>query len=73
MAVIALEPITMGEEITISYLSDESLLRSRTERMGKLRNWGFECDCSVCGDPVDPVRAFCCQRSDCSGTMHREP
>jgi hypothetical protein len=42
----AIREIRPGEEITISYIDNET---DRATRMGKLeRLWGFKCDCAAC-------------------------
>lgn len=52
----ALRPISPGEEITISYLGNESILQlGRERRRQALSRLGFDCSCSRCerGDDVD--------------------
>jgi|EP01049_Picozoa_sp_SAG25_P002127 hypothetical protein len=44
--VAALRPITMGEEICISYIDTGGL--STAERRLELMDYGFACDCSRC-------------------------
>ncbi|KAH8663817.1 hypothetical protein BGZ61DRAFT_462631 [Ilyonectria robusta] len=48
MEVYAVRDIMEGEEITDSYTD---VARSRESRGKELRNWGFECECSVCDGP----------------------
>lgn len=50
------------DELTISYLQDEDLLKSIAIRQQKLQNWRFTCDCPRCCLPVDTGRGFRCQR-----------
>lgn len=40
--------IAVGEELCITYLSGEERKLSREERMSRLRNWGFACNCDRC-------------------------
>jgi hypothetical protein len=51
-----------GDEITISYLADEDLLKSVPIRRQKSQGWLFSCDCVRCdlGGNVDPSRGFRC-------------
>eukprot|EP00438_Fugacium_kawagutii_P017225 Skav206648 [mRNA] locus=scaffold863:73317:80128:- [translate_table: standard] len=53
--------ITEGEEITVSYLAEESLLESIASRRSQLEaTKHFLCNCSSCIQPLDPVRGFRC-------------
>jgi hypothetical protein len=49
-----------GDEITISYLGDEDLLRSIPERHKKTDGWLFECTCDRCQAEIDLCRTFRC-------------
>ena len=52
----ALRPIAAGEEITISYIGNESILQlGRERRLEALSRLGFNCSCLRCerGDGVD--------------------
>jgi len=51
-----------GDELTISYLQDEDLLKSTSVRQTKLQNWKFTCACPRCALKVDLGRGFRCQR-----------
>jgi hypothetical protein len=51
-----------GEELTISYLQDEDLLKSTAVRQAKSQNWRFCCQCPRCREPVDTGRGFRCRR-----------
>jgi len=51
-----------GDELTISYLQDEDLLKSTAVRQQKLQNWRFTCQCPRCCLPVDEGRGFRCRR-----------
>jgi len=51
-----------GDELTISYLQDEDLLKSNQVRVAKLQNWRFECACTRCALQVDMGRGFRCRR-----------
>ncbi|KAH7169910.1 hypothetical protein EDB81DRAFT_774068 [Dactylonectria macrodidyma] len=48
MEVYAVRDIRKDEEITDSYTD---VARSRESRSKELRNWGFDCECSVCKGP----------------------
>ncbi|KAK7063692.1 hypothetical protein R3P38DRAFT_2819805 [Favolaschia claudopus] len=41
----AIKPIAQGEEITISYIDPVETHQARVDRV---KNWGFECSCSLC-------------------------
>merc|ERR1712137_810665 len=56
---IALKP---GDELTISYLQDDDLLKSTIVRRQKLQNWQFTCACPRCSLHVDKGRGFKCRR-----------
>lgn len=51
-----------GQELTISYLQDEDLLKSTAVRRAKLQNWRFTCMCERCILEVDLGRGFRCRR-----------
>jgi len=51
-----------GDELTISYLQDEDLLKSTAVRQQKLQNWKFTCMCERCSLPIDVGRGFRCRR-----------
>mmetsp|Transcript_10324 Transcript_10324/g.22780 ORF Transcript_10324/g.22780 Transcript_10324/m.22780 type:complete len:514 (-) Transcript_10324:187-1728(-) len=51
-----------GDELTISYLQDEDLLKSTNVRQQKLLNWRFTCMCSRCKLQVDLGRGFRCRK-----------
>lgn len=51
-----------GDELTISYLQDEDLLKSTVVRQQKLQNWRFTCQCARCCLTVDMGRGFRCRR-----------
>mmetsp|Transcript_48367 Transcript_48367/g.90587 ORF Transcript_48367/g.90587 Transcript_48367/m.90587 type:complete len:521 (-) Transcript_48367:104-1666(-) len=51
-----------GDELTISYLQDEDLLKSTAVRQQKLQNWKFLCMCPRCSLNVDAGRGIRCQR-----------
>jgi len=54
--------LAKGDELTISYLQDEDLLKSTAVRQTKLQNWRFTCMCPRCALKVDLGRGFRCQR-----------
>ncbi|GAW80922.1 SET domain protein [Plasmodium gonderi] len=52
--------LTVGDELTISYLGDDDLYKSCNIRREKLTNWLFVCMCSRCTNPIDYSRGFKC-------------
>eukprot|EP00439_Symbiodinium_sp_Y106_P060727 s913_g9.t1 len=53
--------IPQGEEITVSYLAEESLLESTASRRSQLEaTKHFLCNCATCSQALDPVRGFRC-------------
>lgn len=54
--------LNRDDELTISYLQDEDLLKSSMVRQGKLQNWRFTCACTRCCLRVDAGRGFRCRR-----------
>lgn len=65
-----------GDELTISYLQDEDLLKSTLVRQEKLQNWCFTCQCERCILQVDMGRGFRCRKcrtgivyANASGTL----
>ena len=49
-----------GDEISISYLGDDDLIRSTGCRREKTKGWLFECECSRCNESLDLSRGFRC-------------
>eukprot|EP00438_Fugacium_kawagutii_P001791 Skav235970 [mRNA] locus=scaffold592:172045:176360:- [translate_table: standard] len=45
---IALRSVAKGEEVCISYIGDELLLKPSNLRRKALRPWGFQCSCPRC-------------------------
>jgi len=63
----ALRPLKAGDEVNISYLSDESLCKSTVPRRAALQGrWQFKCGCERCIAP-DTLRAFRCALPGCKG------
>jgi len=54
--------LNRGDELTISYLQDEDLLKSTSVRQQKLQNWRFLCLCPRCRLTTDVGRGFRCRR-----------
>jgi hypothetical protein len=50
------------DELTISYLQDDDLLKSIAVRQTKLQNWRFQCACTRCCLTVDVGRGFKCRK-----------
>lgn len=70
-SLVALQPIDVGEEITINYGSDEELLmpaEARQEWYMKTRGHG--CWCARCDEPEDTLRAFACSTDGCRGYLY---
>eukprot|EP00930_Biecheleria_cincta_P038704 TRINITY_DN26586_c0_g1_i2.p1 TRINITY_DN26586_c0_g1~~TRINITY_DN26586_c0_g1_i2.p1 ORF type:complete len:664 (+),score=115.70 TRINITY_DN26586_c0_g1_i2:87-2078(+) len=71
-ALIAQVPIHAGDEITISYLSDDELLEPTERRQRTIRDrWGFTCVCDRCRSEESDalLRTFCCTGgAPCKGT-----
>eukprot|EP01056_Protomagalhaensia_sp_Gyna25_P005109 Protomagalhaensia_sp_Gyna_25__5108@NODE_58_length_5893_cov_92_436112_g43_i0_p2_GENE_NODE_58_length_5893_cov_92_436112_g43_i0NODE_58_length_5893_cov_92_436112_g43_i0_p2_ORF_typecomplete_len551_score113_56SET/PF00856_28/2_4e03SET/PF00856_28/2_9e11SET/PF00856_28/3_8e03TPR_12/PF13424_6/0_17TPR_12/PF13424_6/81AAA_13/PF13166_6/0_14Elf1/PF05129_13/0_4NOB1_Zn_bind/PF08772_11/0_72_NODE_58_length_5893_cov_92_436112_g43_i010782730 len=64
----ARQHLAAGDEITISYIGDEDLLKPTHTRRERLASWQFTCRCHRCSDPVDLCRGFRCP--DCgTGTI----
>jgi len=53
--------LTKDDELTISYLQDEDLLKGTAVRRQKLQNWRFTCSCPRCNLQVDFGRGFRCR------------
>ncbi|CAK9014151.1 unnamed protein product [Durusdinium trenchii] len=56
-----LRSIEEGEEITVSYLTDRSLLQPIAPRQTSLQTWQFRCQCQRCAAPSDDARAMRCR------------
>jgi len=54
--------LNANEELTISYLQDEDLLKSTVVRQAKLQNWRFTCACDRCALQTDMGRGFMCRK-----------
>jgi len=66
----ALKALAAGEKVTISYLDEESLLSSTSERRKKLAaRRQLECACTRCAG-TDILRAFRCPKQTCNGLLH---
>jgi len=68
---IALCDIAEGEEITVSYLSEDDLLQPYEQRQKSLTPFGFKCVCASCSDESyeGNFRVFACKATEsCSGT-----
>jgi len=69
---IAVQPIRIGDLITISYL-DDLFCTSRQQRQKKLfEHRGFLCRCSRCAN-YDDTRGIVCLNSSCTGLTFRQP
>lgn len=74
----AREPISRGDEITISYLDESVLLHCAEARKKVLQETKhFECTCHRCAPApgvagaVDPCRGFHCRHCGANGVFHR--
>ncbi|KAJ1610237.1 SET domain protein [Cryptosporidium canis] len=52
--------LEIGDEITISYISDDDLFKCSKTRRELLSNWLFYCQCERCNDPTDLSRGLKC-------------
>eukprot|EP00933_Yihiella_yeosuensis_P045152 TRINITY_DN40477_c0_g1_i1.p1 TRINITY_DN40477_c0_g1~~TRINITY_DN40477_c0_g1_i1.p1 ORF type:complete len:357 (-),score=91.22 TRINITY_DN40477_c0_g1_i1:140-1210(-) len=66
LRLVALRDIQAGEEVLVSYLQEEDLLKPRRRRRKQLRNWGFTCCCRRCLGS-DDVRTFLCPQCGVGG------
>jgi len=49
---IAYRDVKKGEELTMTYLT---FFRTRTDRQARLKQYGFECQCSACSLPPSEI------------------
>lgn len=63
--------IPQGDEITISYIGDDDLLKATHIRQEKLSSWLFTCQCSRCQDSCDGARGFRCPCCGAGTTFFR--
>lgn len=54
--------LSKNDELTISYLQDEDLLKGTSVRQQKLQNWRFTCACERCAEIIDHGRGFRCRK-----------
>eukprot|EP00746_Dinoflagellata_sp_MGD_P064207 gnl/MRDRNA2_/MRDRNA2_26839_c0_seq1.p1 gnl/MRDRNA2_/MRDRNA2_26839_c0~~gnl/MRDRNA2_/MRDRNA2_26839_c0_seq1.p1 ORF type:complete len:584 (-),score=50.74 gnl/MRDRNA2_/MRDRNA2_26839_c0_seq1:287-2038(-) len=54
--------LSKNEEITITYLSEDDLLKGSLFRQRKLRSWNFTCACERCNQTSDHGRGFRCPK-----------
>lgn len=59
LCLVAIRPLSVGEQVTVSYLTEHSLLRPHAERQHQLKRWGFRCTCPRCST-ADDTRSFLC-------------
>ncbi|TRY52263.1 SET domain containing protein [Cryptosporidium tyzzeri] len=52
--------LEVGDEITISYISDDDLFKCSKTRRELLSNWLFYCQCERCNNPTDLSRGLKC-------------
>ncbi|KAI1858512.1 uncharacterized protein JN550_012559 [Neoarthrinium moseri] len=65
----ALRPISLGEEITISYHEQDNL--PRDERAKMIESWHFTCSCPACDGPErDKHEILRMDMMDIEGTLH---
>jgi SET domain len=48
MTVKTVLPVSVGTELTISYLAHQDLAKSAAQRNRHLQGWGFSCNCDAC-------------------------
>lgn len=63
--------LSAGDEVTISYLSEDMLLETATQRQSfLLSSKGFWCSCERCyPETIDKSRGFCCPVRSCAGIV----
>merc|ERR1712232_239351 len=67
----SIETIAVGDEVCITYLTDEQMLLPSSERREQLqRKWEFVCRCERCSADADDTRAFPCGVQECLGVCH---
>ena len=59
---VARRAIEQGEEITMSYVPDQTLMRPSYLRGAALWSWFPACACRRCHAPHDDARRFLCPR-----------
>jgi len=64
-----LRNITVGEELTISYMPDRDMEPTHVRRHKFLEAKEFTCHCARCDAPGDDTRQFDCVDSACKGVM----
>eukprot|EP00929_Paragymnodinium_shiwhaense_P031632 TRINITY_DN17678_c0_g1_i2.p1 TRINITY_DN17678_c0_g1~~TRINITY_DN17678_c0_g1_i2.p1 ORF type:complete len:829 (-),score=195.26 TRINITY_DN17678_c0_g1_i2:111-2597(-) len=62
VSIVALKALSSGEEVLVSYLPEDELLRPTSFRRRELRRgpWGFRCQCERCFRQPDTVRGLHC-------------
>merc|ERR1711974_344979 len=66
--ILCIRPITPGEEICVSYITDWQLALPITRRQElTFGNWEFKCQCFRCTSISDDARGFACPTIGCSG------
>jgi hypothetical protein len=68
----AIQPINIGERISIDYVN--AFYRPTHERLADLKQtYSFDCDCHMCTSGVDKSRPFSCNTKDCTGVLFAPP
>jgi len=66
--IVCLRPISEGDEITVSYLTDHQLGMPAQVRQGHLNElWEFTCSCARCARRHDDTRCLSCPQEGCGG------
>mmetsp|Transcript_52811 Transcript_52811/g.153639 ORF Transcript_52811/g.153639 Transcript_52811/m.153639 type:complete len:500 (+) Transcript_52811:80-1579(+) len=68
LRIIAVRQVLAGEEVTVSYLSEDSLLQPTAERRRRLEAWGFHCGCERCAS-ADDTRSLGCPTCAAGGSQ----
>jgi len=61
-----------GDELTISYIGDDDLIKSTDMRREKLLGWRFICRCDRCVMPRDEARGFRCPNCNIGTTTFQD-
>lgn len=66
--IVCLRPISEGEEVTVSYLTNQQLGMPTQYRQSRLSElWEFTCSCARCACKHDDTRCLSCPQDGCGG------
>lgn len=66
-SLVAMRPLAVGDEVTISYIKESCLMMPITHRKSMLSTWDFDCRCPRCASIADDTRGFSCPACGESG------